>query len=62
LFSAAQVVRVALSSLKNLLSAPGLQVGQDMVEAGLPKVVHQRLLQVSHLAYSSLTLDFWQGG
>ncbi len=43
-----QVVRVALLALKNLLTVPGLELGPDMVEAGLPKVVQQRLLQVYH--------------
>ena len=43
------MVRVALLALKNLLSTPGLDVGPDMVEAGLPKVVAQRQLQVSYL-------------
>ena len=41
----AQVVRVAVLALRNLLAAPGLDLGPDMVEAGLPKVVTQRQLQ-----------------
>lgn len=51
-----QVVRVALLSLKNLLAAPGLEVGPDMVEAGLPKVVQQRMLQVSPSSYFFLQI------
>ena len=42
---AAQVVRVALLALRNLLAAPGLELGPEMVELGLPKVVQQRMLQ-----------------
>lgn len=41
-----QVVRVALLALQNLLAAPGLDLAPEMVEAALPKVVQQRLLQV----------------
>ena len=41
-----QVVRVAVLSLKNLLADEKLQLGPDMVEAGLPKVVQQRTNQV----------------
>ena len=41
-----QVVRVAVLSLKNLLADEKLQLGPDMVEAGLPKVVQQRSNQV----------------
>ena len=41
-----QVVRVALMGLKNLLADAALDVGPEAVEAGLPKVVQQRLLQV----------------
>ena len=44
----AQVVRIAVLALRNLLSAPGLDYGPDMVEAGLPKVVQQRQLQARH--------------
>jgi hypothetical protein len=43
--AAAQVVRVALLALRNLLAAPGLELGPELVELGLPKVVQQRLLQ-----------------
>ena len=39
------MVRIAVLALRNLLSAPGLEYGPDMVEAGLPKVVQQRQLQ-----------------
>jgi hypothetical protein len=46
----AQVVRVAVLALRNLLAAPGLEYGPDMVEAGLPKVVQQRQLQARSLA------------
>lgn len=42
---ARQVVRVALLALRNLLAAPGLELGPEMVELGLPKVVQQRMLQ-----------------
>ncbi len=35
--------------LKNLLADPALDVGPEAVEAGLPKVVQQRLLQVRTL-------------
>ena len=41
-----QVVRVALLGLKNLLGDASLDIGPEAVEAGLPKVVQQRLLQV----------------
>lgn len=41
-----QVVRVALLALQNLLAAPGLELAPEMVEAGLLKVVQQRLVQV----------------
>ena len=41
-----QVVRVAVLALKNLLADEKLQLGPDMVEAGLPKVVQQRSTQV----------------
>ncbi|BDA44912.1 V-type proton ATPase subunit H [Coccomyxa sp. Obi] len=40
-----KVVRVALLALQNLLAAPGLELAPEMVEAGLPKVVQQRLVQ-----------------
>ncbi|CAK0784291.1 hypothetical protein CVIRNUC_007495 [Coccomyxa viridis] len=40
-----KVVRVALLGLKNLLSDASLDIGPEAVEAGLPKVVQQRLLQ-----------------
>lgn len=40
------MVRVALLALRNLLAAPGLELGPEMVELGLPKVVQQRMLQV----------------
>ncbi|KAK9908193.1 hypothetical protein WJX75_004047 [Coccomyxa subellipsoidea] len=40
-----KVVRVALLALQNLLAAPGLDLAPEMVEAALPKVVQQRLLQ-----------------
>ena len=39
------MVRVALLALRNLLAAPGLELGPELVELGLPKVVQQRLLQ-----------------
>ena len=42
---ARQVVRVALLALCNLLAAPGLELGPEMVDLGLPKVVQQRKLQ-----------------
>lgn len=48
-----QVVRVALLALQNLLAAPGLELGPEMVEAGLLKVVQQRLLQVTCSPLSS---------
>jgi len=37
---------VALMGVKNLLADPALDVGPQAVEAGLPKVVQQRLMQV----------------
>ena len=37
---------MSLNALKNLLLAPGLDVGPDMVENGLQKVVAQRKQQV----------------
>ncbi|KAK9845988.1 hypothetical protein WJX81_007801 [Elliptochloris bilobata] len=40
-----KVVRVALLALRNLLAAPGLELGPEMVDLGLPKVVQQRKLQ-----------------
>lgn len=33
-------------ALRNLLTNEKLQLGPDMVEAGLPKVVQQRITQV----------------
>lgn len=42
-----QVARVALNALANLLLAPGLDAGPEMVEAGLQKVVAQRKQQVT---------------
>ena len=50
-----QVVRVALLGLKNLLSDASLDIGPEAVEAGLPKVVQQRLLQVRCAASRSAT-------
>ncbi len=41
-----QVMRVAMLALRNLLTNDKLQLGPDMVEAGLPKVVQQRISQV----------------
>lgn len=49
------MVRVALLALQNLLAAPGLDLAPEMVEAALPKVVQQRLLQV--LCCSFFTSD-----
>lgn len=43
-----KVVRVALLSLRNLLGEPELGAASDMVEAGLPKVLATRGLQVRH--------------
>lgn len=40
------MVRVALMGLKNLLADPALDIGPEAVEAGLPKVVQQRMMQV----------------
>lgn len=37
-------------ALRNLLTNDKLQLGPDMVEAGLPKVVQQRITQVNLLA------------
>ena len=45
-----QVVRVALMTLKNLLTTPGVVAGPEMVEVGLQKVVAQRKLQVCRAA------------
>ena len=45
-----QVWRVAMLALRNLLTNAKLELGPDMVEAGLPKVVQQRLTQVHTLA------------
>ena len=42
-----QVVRVSLNALKNLLLASGLDVGPEMVDSGLQKVVTQRKQQAS---------------
>ena len=39
-------MRVAMLSLRNLLANNRLELGPDMVEAGLPKVVQQRITQV----------------
>ena len=47
-------MRVAMLSLRNLLANSKLELGPDMVEAGLPKVVQQRITQVSHLSTSPL--------
>jgi hypothetical protein len=41
-----KVVRVALLVLRNLLEHPGGEVASDMVEAGLPKVLVVRGMQV----------------
>ncbi len=41
-----QVMRVAMLALRNLLTNDKLQLGPEMVEAGLPKVVQQRITQV----------------
>lgn len=41
-----QVMRVAMLALRNLLTNEKLQLGPEMVEAGLPKVVQQRITQV----------------
>ena len=41
-----QVMRVAMLALRNLLANPKLELGPEMVEAGLPKVVQQRIVQV----------------
>ena len=43
----AQVMRVAMLALRNLLANQKLELGPEMVEAGLPKVVQQRIVQVS---------------
>ncbi len=43
-----KVVRVGLLSLRNLLAEPGLGLASDMMEAGLPKVVTTRGMQVSN--------------
>lgn len=40
-------MRVAMLSLRNLLANTKLELGPEMVEAGLSKVVQQRLSQVS---------------
>ena len=37
---------MALMGLKNLLADPALDIGPEAVEAGLPKVVQQRMMQV----------------
>lgn len=39
-------MRVAMLSLRNLLSNTKLELGPEMVESGLSKVVQQRLSQV----------------
>ena len=41
-----QVMRVAMLALRNLLANQKLELGPEMVEAGLPKVVQQRITQV----------------
>lgn len=43
-----KVVRVDLMCLRNLLTDPEIGLASDMVEAGLPKVVATRGLQVRH--------------
>lgn len=43
-----KVVRVGLLALKNLLEYDDLALASDMVEAGLPKVVATRSLQVRY--------------
>lgn len=40
-----KVMRVAMLALRNLLTNDKLQLGPEMVEAGLPKVVQQRITQ-----------------
>ena len=39
-------MRVAMLALRNLLTNDKLELGPEMVEAGLPKVVQQRISQV----------------
>eukprot|EP00884_Botryococcus_braunii_P018942 jgi/Botrbrau1/5731/Bobra.0134s0007.1 len=53
-----KVLRVALLTLKNLLGNPALDVGPNAVEAGLPKVVAQRLLQTFEDEDVSSTLEW----
>ena len=45
---------MALMTLKNLLTTPGVVAGPEMVEAGLQKVVAQRKLQVCKAALQLL--------
>ncbi len=45
-----QVWRVAMLALRNLLTNDKLELGPEMVEAGLPKVVQQRKTQVQLLS------------
>jgi V-type H+-transporting ATPase subunit H len=41
-----KVVRVGLLALKNMMDQPDLDVAADMVDAGLPKVLLTRSMQV----------------
>lgn len=58
-------MRVAMLSLRNLLANNKLELGPDMVEAGLPKIVQQRIVQVKNLSTNilapcALLLCMWQ--
>jgi hypothetical protein len=55
-----KVFRISLSALRNLLSTQEpahTRLASDMVEAGLPKVVATRKLQVRSVTLECLTCD-----
>ncbi len=53
-------MRVAMLALRNLLTNDKLQLGPEMVEAGLPKVVQQRISQVCCSQQSACQIMFLQ--
>jgi V-type H+-transporting ATPase subunit H len=57
-----KVVRVGLLSLRNLLGEPELGAASDMVEAGLPKVLATRGLQVSEAHEACRKSQVWGSG
>ena len=50
-----KVVRVGLLALRNMMDQPDLDVAADMVDAGLPKVLATRAMQVGRAGVT------WEG-